>query len=137
MRTLRPLLLGSLIFLTAFPTQVIAQRAAPAQVQHAVDPSAIAGAIANKLAKQDADRSTLRQVLASPDVRETAARVGIDLKPLTAAVETLNGADLEKAAVAARQVNDALVGGASTVVLSTTTIILGLLILLLIVIAID
>ena len=45
------------------------------------------------------------------------------------------GADLEKAANAAQQVNEQLVGGASTVVISTTTIIIILLLVIILIIA--
>ena len=44
-------------------------------------------------------------------------------------------ADLEKAANAAQQVNEQLIGGASTVVISTTTIIIILLVVIILVIA--
>jgi hypothetical protein len=54
-----------------------------------------------------------------------------------AVADTLAGADLERAAEAARQVNEPLVGGASTVVISTTTIIIALLVLILIIVAVD
>jgi hypothetical protein len=63
--------------------------------------------------------------------------MGVDLTRVTTAVSTLQGAELERAGAAARQVNEALVGGASTVVISTTTIIIALLVLLLLIVAID
>ena len=56
---------------------------------------------------------------------------------VAAAAETLSGADLERAAEAARQVNDSIVGGASNVVISTTTIIIALLVVILIIVAVD
>ena len=75
-------------------------------------------------AKQDADRESIRQALARPEVSEIAAKTGVDMTRVAAAAETLTGADLERAAAAARQVNESLVGGASNVVISTTTIII-------------
>jgi len=60
--------------------------------------------------------------------------MGVDLGRANAAVSTLNGADLERTASAARDVNDALTGGASTVVISTTTIIIVLLVLVLLIV---
>ena len=61
--------------------------------------------------------------------------MGVDLGRANAAVSTLAGADLERTANAARQVNDALTGGASTVVISTTTIIIILLVIILLIVA--
>jgi hypothetical protein len=75
--------------------------------------------------------------LSRPEVRDVAAAPGHDNGQLTSAVATLNGPDLDRAADAAQQVNDTLVGGASNVVISTTTIIIILLIIILIVVAVD
>jgi hypothetical protein len=102
-----------------------------------VNPAALAATVGEHVAKQDADRAAVREALNRPDVREVAAQTGIDLARLTAAVDTLGGEDLERAAGAARQVNESLVGGASTIVISTTTIIIVLLIIILIVLAAD
>jgi hypothetical protein len=60
----------------------------------------------------------------------------VDTERVSASVSTFSGADLERAATAARQVNQALAGGASTVVLSTTTIIIILLVVILIIVAV-
>jgi len=65
-----------------------------------------------------------------------ASKLGLDLTRATAAVDTMSGADLEKAADAAQQVNHQLVGGASTVVISTTTIIIILLLVIILIIAV-
>ena len=54
---------------------------------------------------------------------------------MNASVATLAGSDLERAATAARQVNERLAGGASTVVISTTTIIIALLVVILLIVA--
>ena len=100
-------------------------------------PAALAAAVANHAAKQDADRESIHQALSRPEVIDVAARTGVDLARLNAATQTLSGADLERAAAAARQVNDSLVGGASTVVISTTTIIIALLIVIIIILIAD
>jgi hypothetical protein len=92
--------------------------------------------VADRVAAQDADRAAVRDALARPEVRNVAATMGVDLARLTDAVGTMSGADLERAASTARQVNQQLVGGASTVVISTTTIIIALLVVILIVIAV-
>jgi hypothetical protein len=129
MRLVKQLLVLPLGLLMVMSTSVFAQQ------QHAVDPSAVAGAVSQHVAAQDADRAAVRDALARPQVQEVAARMGIDLTRADAAVATMSGADLQQAASAAQQVNDALVGGASTVVISTTTIIIALLIVIIIVIA--
>jgi hypothetical protein len=129
MRLVKQLLVLPLGLLMVMSTSVFAQQ------QHAVDPGAIAGAVSQHVAAQDADRAAVRDALARPQVREVASRMGIDLTRADAAVATMSGADLQQAASAAQQVNSALVGGASTVVISTTTIIIALLIVIIIVIA--
>jgi hypothetical protein len=129
MRLVKQLLVFPLCLLMLMSTSAWAQQ------QHAVDPGAIAGAVAQHVATQDADRAAVRDALARPDVREMATHMGVDLTRANAAVATMSGADLQQAAAAARQVNTSLVGGASTIVISTTTIIIALLIIIIIVIA--
>jgi hypothetical protein len=131
MRILRMSIVPVLVVLTAFPSFAAAEQ------RHAVTPAALSAAVANHAAKQDADRESIHQALSRPEVIEIAARTGVDLARLDAATQTLSGADLERAAAAARQVNDSLVGGASNVVISTTTIIIALLIVILIIVAVD
>lgn len=127
MRTLRQLLVALLVVVTALSPVMSAQE------RHVIDSAAMAAAVSQHAASQDADRATVREALNRAEVRQVAEKTGIDLARLTAAVDTLSGADLERAADAARQVNDSLVGGASTIVISTTTIIIALLLLILIV----
>ena len=129
MRTLRTLLAGPLVLITTF--------AASAQERHVVDPATMASAISQHVEKQDADRRAIREALAHPEVRDVAAKAGIDLDRLGAVVDTLEGDSLERAAEAAQQVNDQLVGGQRNLVISTTTIIIGLLVLILIIVAVD
>jgi len=131
MRSFQKLLVLPLTLLLAMSSPAFAQQ------QHAVDPGAVAAAVAQHIATQDADRAAVRDALARPEVREIAARVGLDLARANAAVDTMTGADLERAASTARQVNDSLVGGASTIVISTTTILLVLLIIILVVLVAD
>lgn len=131
MRTLRRLLAAPLVLVTVFSSTAFAQD------RHAVDRSALADAVAGHVAQQDEDRAAIREALARPEVREVAAKSGVDLDRVAAAVDTLEGNALAQAADSARQVNQALVGGQSTIVISTTTIIIILLIVILIVIAAD
>ena len=128
MRLIKQLLVLPLALLLVVSTSAFAQ-------QHAVDPAAIAGTVTQHVATQDANRAAVRDALARPEVRDVAARIGVDLTRIDAAVATMSGANLQQAATAAQQVNGALVGGASTVVISTTTIIIALLVVLIIVIA--
>ena len=64
-----------------------------------------------------------------------AGRSGVDIDRAAASIDTLDSSSLARAAESARQVNQALVGGASTVTISTTTIIIVLLIIILILVA--
>ena len=103
--------------------------------QHVVSPGQMATTVADAVAKQDAKRAVVHEALARPEVQQVAGQLGLDLARATAVVDTLNGADLEKAADAAQQVNDQLVGGASNVVISTTTLIIILLLVIILIIA--
>ena len=131
MRMLRLSLIPALVVVTGFPAPAAAGQ------QHAVAPAALAAAVANHAARQDADRESIRQALSRPEVHEIAAKTGLDLAHVSAAAETLSGSDLERAAEAARRINDSLVGGESSIVLSTTTIIIALLVLILIIVAVN
>jgi len=130
MRLFKKLLVLPLTVLLAMSSSAFAQQ------QHAVDPGALATAVTQHIATGDADRAAVRDALAQPQVREIASHMGVDLAGANAAVDTMSGADLTRAAAAARQVNDSLVGGASTIVISTTTILIALLVLILIIVAV-
>jgi len=129
MRIVRQLLALLLIVLT------IPAGSAFADPQHIVDPSQLAAAVAQRVATQDADRAAIRDMLTRQEVRDLVTELGLDMTRLTAAVDTLSGADLERAAASARQADQQLVGGASTITLSTTTIIIILLVLILLIVA--
>ena len=113
---------------------MLAPGSAYADQQHVINPDQLHAVTADRAAAQDADRAAVRDALARPEVRDAAAKLGVDINRLNNAVGTLSGADLERAAATARQVNTSLVGGASTVTISTTTIIIVLLIIILIVV---
>jgi hypothetical protein len=106
-----------------------------AQERHAVNPSLLSQTVTAQVAQQDADRAAIHEALARPEVRDVAAKSGLDLDRINASIDTLNGGALAQVASAAQHVNSSLVGGASTVTISTTTIILVLLIIILIVVA--
>ena len=131
MTTVRKLLVFPLVVL-----MTAASGSASAGQQHLVAPNQLATTVADHVATQDANRSAVHEALARPDVQAVASKLGLDLARATAAVDTMSGADLEKAATAAQQVNEQLVGGASTVVISTTTIIIVLLLVIILIIAV-
>ena len=114
---------------------MLTSSAAFADQQHLITPSQLATTVADGAAKQDTDRATIRQALERPEVQAVASKLGLDLDRAAAAVDAMSGPELEKAANAAQQVNDQLVGGASTVVISTTTIIIILLLVIILIVA--
>jgi hypothetical protein len=128
MRCVRSSLVLLLALLTVWSSPAFAQD------RHIVDPSKIAAAVSEQVARSDADRAAVRQALARPEMKDLARSMGVDLDRATASVATLSGPELERAASAARQVAD-LTGGASTVTISTTTIILILLVIILLIVA--
>jgi hypothetical protein len=108
---------------------------AHAQERHAVGPSALAAAVTDHVAARDGDRDAIREALNRPQVRAVAERAGVDIDRAAASIDSLDSSSLARAAASARQVNRALVGGASTVTISTTTIIIVLLVILIILVA--
>jgi hypothetical protein len=106
--------------------------AAQAQT-HVIAKSALAQAVQERVAQDQADRDAILSLLARVEVRQIAAKAGVSLEKAQAAVSTLQGQDLRDLASQARQVQNDLAGGASTVVISTTTIIIVLLIIILLV----
>jgi hypothetical protein len=123
-----------LTILISAPLLLMFGFAAPARAQerHAVAPSALAAAVTDHVAARDADRDAIREALKRPEVRAVAERTGIDIDRAVASIDSLDSSSLARAAASARQVNQALVGGASTVTISTTTIIIVLLIIILV-----
>lgn len=93
--------------------------------------------VADQVRADQANRQIVKDVLSRSEVREVAAKAGLDLERAKHAVSTLDGAELQEIAAHARHVDASLAGGASTLVISTTTIIIVLLIVILLVVAID
>jgi hypothetical protein len=129
MRTITTLISAPLILILALATP------ARAQERHAVPPAALAAAVTDHVATRDNDREAIREALNRPEVRAVAERTGVDINRAAASIDTWDSSSLARAAESARQVNQALVGGASTVTISTTTIIIVLLIIILILVA--
>ena len=103
-----------------------------AQERHVVTADELAQTVSQYVKKQDADRAIIRETLARPEVKNVAEGMGIDIGRVSASIDALPPESLERAAATARDVNQALVGGASTIVISTTTIIIILLIVILV-----
>ena len=131
MQIVRKLVTFGVAALMAIPS------AAFADGRHVIDPAAVTATVAQHADQQDANRAVVREALAQPQVRDMAGRLGLDVNRAVAAVDTLSGPDLTRAADAARQVNQQLVGGATTVVITTTTIIIVLLVIIIIVLLAD
>jgi hypothetical protein len=103
---------------------------------HAASSAAMDAALQQHAASTAADRDAVMRVLDQAEVKTVADRMGVDLRTAKTAISTLDGEQLSRLASQARQVDEALAGGASTVVISTTTIIIVLLVLILIIIAV-
>jgi ribosomal protein L12E/L44/L45/RPP1/RPP2 len=122
--------------LTVLLTLTAAASPAQAQTTHTAPQSTIDAALQQHSTAADADRDTVRRLLARPEVRELAGGMGVDLRRASDAVSTLEGQDLAAVAAQARQAESALAGGQS-VTISTTLIIIGLLVLILIIVAVN
>jgi hypothetical protein len=124
------LLVVSLIAPMALPSST------PGQERHAIDPGTMARTVGEHAAARESDRAVVRETLQRPEVQGVAGRLGIDAGRLAVAAAALDGAGLEQAAEAARNVDQALVGG-QNITFSTTTLIIILLVVILIVVAVD
>ncbi|HUU35896.1 MAG TPA: hypothetical protein VMW48_17645 [Vicinamibacterales bacterium] len=102
-----------------------------ARQSRVVDAAALTQALANQTATERAQRDQVQSVVDRQDVRRLASTMGLSLEQASAAVATLDGADLAAASERASAVETALAGGASTVVISTTTLLLALIIVIL------
>ena len=131
MRMCRRLVLAPLAFVLVLVMPVHAQQS------HVVDPAALAAGVDQHVTSQDQQRAAIREAVARPEVQAMADRAGVDLERVGSVLETMTGINLERAANAAQNVNQALVGGATTVTITTTTLIIVLLLVLLILVAIN
>jgi branched-subunit amino acid ABC-type transport system permease component len=110
---------------------------AGAQQTHVADRAALDQAVAAAAARAEADRAAIRRVLARQEVKDVAARLGVDMTRADSAVRLLDGAELTQAAEYASQIEQDLAGGATTVVITATTIIIILLIIIVIILLAD
>ena len=107
-----------------------------AEQSHIAGVQVLDKSIADHTAREQADRQMVLGVLARPEVRQQAGRIGISMDRAEAAVATLDGPELSRVAAEARRVDSALAGGASTVTMTTTTLIIILLVVILLIVAI-
>jgi hypothetical protein len=115
-------------------TRAYADGQAPA---HSASQAALDAALRQQTAATTADRDAVLRVLDHAQVKDVAARAGVDLRQARSAVATMSNDQLAQVSAQAKTVDQALAGGASTVVISTTTIIIALLVVILLVVAID
>jgi hypothetical protein len=101
---------------------------------HVASGEALDRLVASDVARQDADRQAIRDLLLRSDVREVASQAGLDIRKAEAAVSTLSGKDLQEAAAHARMAQEQL-GGGSSVTITTTTLIIILLVVILLIVA--
>ena len=127
MRLFKQLILVPLIFGLVLPAPAFAQRS------HAVAPTDVAAIVAAQGAQDDANRARVRSVLERADAVSVIANLGLDRDRIVRAVDLMSGDDLQRAADAAQQLEEPLVGGQNTLVISTTTIIIVLVLIILIV----
>jgi hypothetical protein len=105
-----------------------------AQQAYVVDAAGMDQALAERAQATDAKRQTIRTALQQPDVQRVAERLRLDIAKADAAVATLDGSELDRAAAQAQTVNDEIAGG-QTVRLNLLWIIIGLLVIILIIVA--
>ena len=106
---------------------------ASAQTTHIASPAALRNAIQANAATVAADRAVVTRVLTTSSARTVASQLGLDLTRAEAAVATLEGTDLAKAAASARAIETPLSGGSNTIVIGTTTLLLLIIILILLI----
>lgn len=123
-------ILAILLVLVTVVPRAYAQSATASQ-------SVLDAAVQQHVASTEAERAAVLRVLAQPEVKAVAGRVGVDVTRAAQAVSTLDGQDLHALSAQAAQVEQALAGGQSKVVISTTMIIIVLLVVILLIVAID
>jgi hypothetical protein len=117
-----------LVLVTAVP-RAHAQSATASQ-------AVLDAAVQQHVVSTEAERAAVLRVLAQPEVKAVAGRVGVDVTKAEQAVSTLDGQELHALSAQAAQVEQSLAGGAN-VTISTTLIIIALLVIILLIVAID
>lgn len=103
--------------------------ALPATAQHIADPVTLHDVMTESERADAANRDAVLQALERNDVRQLAARFGLDVKEARSAVMALDGAELAELAAPAHALADAQAGGQTTIVISLTTLLLVLILI--------
>jgi hypothetical protein len=126
MRTAKKVIASLLLPLFLVSSPALAQQA------RVVDSGAMTRALETRADSERAQRQQVLRVLDRADVRETAARLGLDVADASSAIATLSGAELDTLARHAGAVeSQALTGGANTIVISLTALLLIIIIVIL------
>lgn len=116
-------LLSLFLFAAFLSVSFVPATSLAADSDHIVSGPEIQSRIDQKIHSDVADRQTIRDLLARPDVQRVAGQAGLDLKRADAAVGTLSGPELARIAAQARDANSQLAGGA-TVTMTWTMVII-------------
>jgi len=100
--------------------------------RHVVDPAQMRQAIADQATTDQQNRAAVLNVLQRTQVRELAARLGLNVTRAENAVSTLDSAELERLAGPALIADAQMAGGSTTIVISVTTLLLIIIIVILI-----
>ena len=92
-------------------------------------------AMTNRADSDAASREAILNLLGRDEVRGVAARAGMDLTRVKAAVSTLSGEELQEAAAQAQLADQALAGGDEKIVIGSTVLIIVLLVVIILVAA--
>lgn len=113
----------------------LALGAGPARAQDTaavVDRSAIDQALAARTQTDEAARASIRDLLRRDEVRAMAGEMGLDLRGAESAVASLEGAELQTAALQATAAGDLLIGGGNgTIQISLVSLLLIIIIVIL------
>ena len=126
MRSFKRILAAGLTMLTCL-------QALPAHAEQSVVGTAdLDRALRARVDAETAARDTIKELLARDEVRAVAGRAGLDLKRANAAVDTLQGAELQEMSARAAAADAALAGGKNiTITLSVVTLLLIIIIVIL------
>jgi hypothetical protein len=102
-----------------------------AQQRHVADPALMRQAIATQALTDQQNRDAVIGVLQRSEVRDLAARLGLNVTRAETAVSTLGSAELASLAEQARAAEAQLAGGSQTIVIGTTTLLLIIIIIIL------
>ena len=117
------------IVVTAFAVSLLWSSSAIAQ-QHVAAPSVMHQAIAGQAVTDQQNRDVVLGVLHHAQVRDLAARLGLDVASADSAVSTLSSAELARLAGPARTLQTDLAGG-DVIVISMTALLLIIIIIIL------